>query len=77
VNIATNAAALLTFGVTGNVLWLLGAAMMMCNIGGSVVGSHLAIRHGSAFVRKVFLVVVSALIAKTAWDAASGFFFSG
>lgn len=69
VNIAANGSALLTFAVTGNVLWLLGAAMMMCNISGAVLGSHLAIRHGSAFVRKVFLVVVSALIAKTGWDA--------
>jgi uncharacterized membrane protein YfcA len=42
---------------------------MICNIGGSIFGSHLAIRHGSSFVRKVFLVVVSALIAKTAWDS--------
>lgn len=74
VNVAANAAALMLFGVTGNVLWLLGLAMMVCNIGGSLVGSHLAIRHGSAFVRKIFLCVVSALIAKTAWDALRGFF---
>jgi uncharacterized protein len=73
VNIAANASALLLFGFTGNVLWLLGLSMMACNIGGSVIGSHLAIRHGSAFVRKVFLLVVSALIAKTAWDALRGF----
>jgi len=72
VNIAANAAALLLFGFTGNVLWVLGLAMMACNILGSVIGSHLAIRHGSAFVRKVFLAVVSALIAKTAWDSLSG-----
>jgi uncharacterized membrane protein YfcA len=72
VNVATNAAALLLFGITGNVLWLFGFAMMICNIGGSIVGSHLAIRHGSTFVRKVFLCVVSALIAKTAWDAFRG-----
>jgi uncharacterized membrane protein YfcA len=43
--------------------------MMACNIAGSIIGSHLAIRHGSAFVRKVFLIVVCALIAKTAWDS--------
>lgn len=69
VNIAANAAALLAFGLTGNVLWLLGAMMMICNIFGSLIGSHLAIRHGSAFVRRIFLAVVSALIVKTAWDS--------
>jgi uncharacterized membrane protein YfcA len=69
VNIAANAAALLLFGITGNVVWVLGLAMMAFNIVGAIIGSHLAIRHGSVFVRKVFLVVVSALIAKTAWDS--------
>jgi uncharacterized membrane protein YfcA len=69
VNIAANASALLAFSVTDNVLWLLGLAMMACNITGSIIGSHLAIRHGSSFVRRVFLTVVSALIAKTAWDS--------
>jgi hypothetical protein len=29
----------------------------------------LAIKEGAAFVRKVFLLAVLALIAKTAWDA--------
>ena len=62
VNIAANASALLLFGFTGNVLWLLGFAMMACNIAGAIIGSYLAIRHGSAFVRKVFLAVVSALV---------------
>jgi hypothetical protein len=29
----------------------------------------LALKHGSGFVRVVFLIVVSALIVKTGWDA--------
>lgn len=69
VNVAANAASLILFGFSGNVIWLLGAAMMAFNITGSVIGSHLAVRHGSRFVRKVFLLVVSILIAKNAWDA--------
>lgn len=69
VNVAANAASLLLFGFSGNVIWLLGAAMMAFNITGSVIGSHLAVRHGSRFVRKIFLLVVSVLIAKNAWDA--------
>ena len=42
--------------------------MALGNIGGSFVGTHLALRHGSGFVRKAFLLVVSALIVKFAWD---------
>jgi uncharacterized membrane protein YfcA len=43
--------------------------MAACNVVGAQLGSHLAIRHGSGFVRVVFIAVVSCLIAKTAWDA--------
>ena len=56
-------------GLTGELYWLLGLAMSVCNIAGAQFGSHLAIRRGSALVRKVFIVVVFALITKTAWDA--------
>jgi uncharacterized membrane protein YfcA len=69
VNATTNIAALVLFGLTGELLWLLGLAMAACNVAGAQVGSHLAIRRGSGFVRVVFLVVVGSLIAKTAWDA--------
>jgi len=69
VNAATNAAAIILFGMTGELFWLLGLAMSVCNIVGAQFGSQLAIRRGSALVRKVFLVVVFTLIAKTAWDA--------
>ncbi len=51
VNAAANAAAILLFGLTGELLWLLGLAMAACNVIGAQFGSHLAIRHGSGFVR--------------------------
>jgi uncharacterized membrane protein YfcA len=69
VNVAANVAAILLFGITGHLMWLLGLAMAVCNVIGAQVGSHLAIRRGSGFVRVVFLLVVGSLIAKTAWDA--------
>jgi uncharacterized membrane protein YfcA len=69
VNAAANLAAILLFGLTGEIFWLMGLAMAVCNVAGAQVGSHLAIRHGSGFVRAVFIAVVSCLIAKTAWDA--------
>ena len=57
------------FGVSGHLLWQLGLLMAGCQIAGSLVGTKLAIKHGSAFVRKLFLVVVSLLILKTSYDA--------
>lgn len=69
VNVACNVAALLWFGYSGNVLVQIGLMMAVCNIAGSMIGSRLALKHGSGFVRKIFLCVVSALILKTSYDA--------
>ncbi|MDP3538217.1 MAG: TSUP family transporter [Azonexus sp.] len=68
VNVATNLAALTYFVPNGYVLPVLAAIMAAANISGSMAGTWLALRHGSAFVRKVFLVVVGMLIVKFAWD---------
>jgi hypothetical protein len=40
----------------------------VCQIAGSLIGTRLALKHGSGFVRKLFLVVVGLLIVKTAFD---------
>jgi len=69
VNVACNFSALLWFGYSGHLLWQLGLLMAGCQIVGSLVGTRLALKHGSGFVRKLFLFVVTALIVKTAYDA--------
>jgi len=69
INVATNAGALLFFGAHGEVQWVLGTALGVCNAAGSVLGAHTAVKHGSKFVRVVFLAIVIALIAKTGIDA--------
>jgi len=69
VNLATNLASVILLGSKGHIWWQLGLVMAVCNVAGSQIGSRLALRHGSGFVRKGFIVVVSALILKTAWDA--------
>jgi uncharacterized membrane protein YfcA len=68
VNLGTNLAAVIVFGLTGSVLWVLGLAMGVCNVAGAVVGARMAIRRGSGFVRIVFLTVVGVLILRLAWD---------
>jgi len=68
VNTMTNLAALLLFAWGGHVLWVLGAAMAVSNLVGSQLGTRLALRRGSAWVRRVFVVVVSALVLRLAWD---------
>lgn len=68
VNLGTNIAALIVFGITGSVLWLLGLLMGACNLAGAIIGARTAIARGSGFVRAVFLVVVALLILRLAWD---------
>jgi uncharacterized membrane protein YfcA len=68
VNFSTNAAALAFFAPSGHVLWLTGLGMAMFNVAGAVLGSRLALRHGSGFVRGVFIVVASLLIARLGYD---------
>lgn len=69
VNTATNAAALILFAVKGHVWWHYALALALANVAGSLLGTHLALKHGAAFVRVVFIFVVSALILKTGYDA--------
>lgn len=69
VNVACNLSALMWFGYSGHLLWQLGAVMAVCNVLGSLIGIRLALKHGTGFVRKLFLLVVSGLILKTGYDA--------
>ena len=68
-NTATNLAALVLFTIKGHVWWHFVLAMAIANVLGSLAGTHLALKHGTGFVRGVFIVVVSALILKTGYDA--------
>ena len=68
-NTATNFAALVLFAMKGHVWWHYALVLALSNIAGSLMGTRLALRHGAGFVRGVFLVVVTALIFKTGYDA--------
>ncbi|WP_101048128.1 TSUP family transporter [Macromonas nakdongensis] len=68
-NATSNLAAVALFAWKGHVWWHYAAVMAVANVLGSTLGTRLALRHGTGFVRGVFLLVVSALILKTGWDA--------
>ncbi|MFZ3220192.1 MAG: TSUP family transporter [Rhodoferax sp.] len=68
-NTATNVAALLLFTFKGHVWWHFALTMALANVAGSLAGTHLALKHGTGFVRGAFIAVVSALILKTGYDA--------
>lgn len=72
VNVTTNAAATTYFATHGLVMWYVGGSMAICNILGAIVGARLALRGGTRFVRKAFIVIVGLLILRTAWTAIRG-----
>ena len=67
-NLATNASAIAVFALNGSVLWALGLAMGAANLLGGLLGARTALKHGNTFVRKVFLLVLAALILKLSYD---------
>ena len=71
VNTATNLGAIAWFASHGHVLFGLGLAMGAANFVGSQIGARLAIAKGSLWVRRVFLIVVVALLARLLYDIAA------
>ena len=66
--VATNLAAISFFVLNGLYLSLIAVFMATFNILDLGIGTYLALRHGSGFVRQVFLIVVSVLIVNFALD---------
>ena len=67
-NCASNIPAIIFFMSSGDVLFEVAIPLGIANIIGSVVGTRLALFKGSAFVRVFFLLVVSAIIIRFAYD---------
>lgn len=68
INFAANFSAFLLFAAMGHVAYSLALPMAACNILGSFLGSRLAVLRGSGFVRILFLVVVTGVIARLSYD---------
>ncbi|HNZ90881.1 MAG TPA: TSUP family transporter [Acidovorax sp.] len=68
-NCATNMAAIALFAAKGHVWWHFAVTLAVANVVGSLLGTHLALKHGTGFVRGIFIVVVGLLIVKTGYDA--------
>lgn len=68
-NLSTNVSALLLFIIKGHTWWHLALPLAVANVVGSLLGTHMALKHGAGFVRGIFILVVSLLICKTGYDA--------
>lgn len=68
INMATNIAAICYFGSTGHILYEFAIPMALCNVGGSFLGTKLALLKGNKFIRIFFLLVVFGTILRFAYD---------
>ena len=68
VNLASNLAALMVFLAAGTVNGRIALVMIVGQLIGARLGSGMVIKHGTRFVRTVFLIVVFALTTKLLWD---------
>ncbi|MFJ5789642.1 TSUP family transporter [Lysinibacillus sp. NPDC097162] len=71
-NLGSNMAALLMFVYLDEVHYLYGFIMGIAQIFGAIVGTQFAIKKGSTFVRKLFIIVTMTLLIKNTYD----YFFS-
>ena len=76
-NLTTNLVAIIVFSLNGSILWALGLTMGLANLVGGLIGARTALRHGNAFVRRVFLVVLAGLTIKVAYDTVRQLLGSG
>lgn len=67
-NLTTNVAAIGVFAWHGQLLVWLGLCMAAANLSGGFLGATMALRHGNAFVRRVFLLVIALLAVKLSYD---------
>lgn len=63
-NFTSNVASLLFFAMAGEVVWQVGLPMGVAQMVGAWVGSHLVIRHGTALIRPLLVVVSLAISIK-------------
>jgi uncharacterized membrane protein YfcA len=71
-NFASNLASLGTFFALRSVNIYYGLPMGLAMIAGALVGSQLAVRKGSTYVKPLFVVVTTVLIGKQLWSVIAG-----
>jgi len=64
VNLASNIAAFTTFAFNGQIMWSIGIPAAFFGIAGNIIGSKLAIKKGSKFIRPMFVVILTILFVK-------------
>ena len=73
INCVTNIGALVVFIRHGNYIIEIAILMAVCMVVGNFWGSKMALRHGTGFVRKIFLIIVCIMIVRYGYDVFESF----
>ena len=68
VNLATNLGSIVFFAASGKIIYGIALPMAVCNGIGGLLGARLALLKGNAFIRLLFLLVVTCTIIRFAYD---------
>lgn len=68
-NLASNYASLVTYVLSGYVVFSIGVPCAISGIAGNLLGSHFALKKGARFIRPMMLVVLVLLLGKLISDA--------
>lgn len=63
-NFASNLAALVLFALRGHVDFLVGLPMMASMMAGAYVGSHFGIRHGTRWIKPLFVTMTTVILVR-------------
>lgn len=66
-NLASNVGSLATFLFFGSVHFIYGLPLGIAMIAGAIIGSRVAIRKGSSYVKPLFVLITSLFIGKQLW----------
>lgn len=67
-NFASGVGALVSFAMSGTIVWSYGVIMALAMSAGAVCGSSMAIRKGASYVRPLYLLVTTLLIGKQVYE---------
>jgi uncharacterized membrane protein YfcA len=68
VNATTNLASIIVIGFSLGIMWKLGLVLAVANLAGGYMGSHMAIKKGSSFIRIFYLIVTALLILRLGYS---------
>jgi uncharacterized membrane protein YfcA len=68
VNATTNLASIIVVGLRIGIMWKLGLVLAVANLAGGYMGSHMAIKKGSSFIRIFYLIVTGLLILRLGYS---------